>query len=229
MPGNKFYTSKTWREFRSYIISKNGGICNRCGKIFTDTSKLEVHHIHYLRDEDYNNPTKTLSEDNVEVICHECHNAEHGRFVKNQEVILVFGPPLSGKTSFVQSIKNNNDLVVDMDKLQEAITLNPGYMKADAIRLNLFRIRDTLYDNIKTRYGKWKRAFIIATLASTYEREELIKQFNVREVILMETPKEECIDRLNNVKDLRSEYKEEWLSYINKWFDTYTPPSNTEI
>ena len=229
MPGNRFYTSSQWRKFRKYIIDKNGGICNRCGTIFTDTSKLEVHHINYLRDEDYKNPTKTLSEDNVEVVCHQCHNEEHGRFVKDQEVILVFGPPLSGKTTFVKSIKNNNDIVVDLDKLQEAITLNDPYRKADAIKYNLFELRNTLYDNIAKRYGKWKRDFIVATLAASWERDSLINRLNVDEVILMETTKEECIERLNNIKDLRHEYYEEWMSYINKWFDTYTPPSNSNI
>jgi predicted kinase len=229
MPGHRFYTSSQWRKFRKYIIDKNGGICNRCATIFTDTSKLEVHHISYLREEDYKNPTKTLSEDNVEVVCHQCHNEEHGRFVKDQEVILVFGPPLSGKTSFVRSIKNNNDIVVDLDKLQEAITLNDPYRKADAIKYNLFELRNTLYDNIAKRYGKWKRAFIVATLAASYERDTLINRLNVDEVIMMETSKEECIARLDSVNDLRHEYYDEWLGYINKWFSSYTPPSNSDI
>ena len=103
----QFYTSRTWRKFRQYVITISGGECNRCKRIFTDTSELEVHHINYLKGNDYNDPVKAYSKDNVEVICHDCHNREHGRFghQRAKEVILVYGPPLSGKSSFVKENK----------------------------------------------------------------------------------------------------------------------------
>ncbi len=229
MPGNKFYTSRSWRSFRETVIIDNGGVCNRCHKVFTDTSQLEVHHIKHLKQHDYLDYSKTFNKDNVEVICHKCHNDEHGRFIANKEVILVYGPPLSGKTTYVKANKSFSDIVVDLDKLQEAITLMPVYQEVPAVKRNLFSVRDLLLDHIKTRYGKWKTAWIIGGYPNTYDRDTLIKSLEVDAAILIETSKEECLNRLEQVNDYRKEYKAEWQSYINKWFETYTPPVDSEI
>ncbi|MFH2116756.1 MAG: HNH endonuclease [Bacillota bacterium] len=211
------------------MIIESGGVCNRCHKVFTDTSQLEVHHIKHLKGDDHNDATKAFNQHDIEVICHTCHNEEHGRFVSKKEVYLIYGPPLSGKTSYVREMKQSNDIVVDLDKLQEAITLLPTYQDSPATRSNLFRLRDLLIDQIKTRYGKWKRAWVIGGYANRFDRDRLINDLQVDAAILMETTKEECMDRLSRVNDLRNEYSSEWESYINKWFDTYTPPIDEEI
>lgn len=224
MPGNKFYTSRSWRAFREMVIIENGGICSRCNKVFTDTSQLEVHHIQHLKEHDYNDYSKTFNKDNVEVICHQCHNEEHGRFITNKEVILVYGPPLSGKTSYVKENKGYSDIVVDLDKLQEAITLMPTYQEVPAVKRNLFSVRDLLLDHIKTRYGQWKTAWIIGGYPNTFDRDRIIDELQVDAAILIETSKEECLERLESVDDYRKRYKEDWKAYIIKWFDTYTPP-----
>lgn len=226
MPSNpKFYTSRTWRKFREYVITKNNGQCSRCGQIYTDTSQLELHHIKYLEGNDYHDPTKAFNEDNIEVICHTCHNKEHDRFRTRKEVYIVFGPPLSGKTTYVRENKYDSDIVVDLDKLQEAITLNPTYMQMDAVKHNLFRLRDALLDQIKTRYGNWRRAWIIGGYQNTFDRERIVKELQADAAILMETTKEECLERLHRVTDYRKDKIDEWTSYINNWFESYTPPS----
>lgn len=224
MPGNKFYTSRTWRAFREVLIAENGGVCNRCHKVFIDTSQLEVHHRKHLKGTDYSDYNKTFDRDNLEVICKQCHNDEHGRFVTNKEVILVYGPPLSGKTSYVREMKGYSDIVVDLDKLKEAITLMPTYQDVPAVRRNLFRVRDLILDQIKTRYGKWKTAWIIGGYANRFDRDMLIKDLQVDAAILMDITQEECVSRLNKTNDYRQEYNRKWETYIKKWFDTYTPP-----
>lgn len=229
MPGNKFYTSRTWRAFRESVIIENGGVCSRCHKVFTDTSQLEVHHIKHLKQHDYQDYSKSFNKDNVEVICHQCHNDEHGRFITNKEVFLIYGPPLSGKTTYVKEMKGFSDIVVDIDKIQEAITLMPTYQDVPAVKKNLFNIRDLLLDHIKTRYGRWKTAWVIGGYANRFDRDMLIKELQIDTVILMDATKEECLKRLEQANDYRKEYKIEWESYINKWFDTYTPPLDEEM
>jgi adenylate kinase family enzyme len=228
MPGHKFYTSRTWRAFRELVIIENGGVCNRCHKVFTDTSQLEVHHIKHLKGNDYDDYNKTLNKENVEVICHQCHNEEHGRFITHKEVILVYGPPLSGKSTYVKENKGYSDIVVDLDKLQEAITLMPTYQEVPAVKRNLFSVRDLLLDHIKTRYGKWKTAWIIGGYPNTFDRDRIINDLQVDAAILMETTQEECLNRLENVNDYRKQYKTEWQEYISRWFSQYTPPVDTE-
>jgi predicted kinase len=141
----------------------------------------------------------------------------------------VYGPPLSGKTSYVKENKGYSDIVVDLDKLQEAITLMPTYQEVPAVKRNLFSVRDLLLDHIKTRYGQWKTAWIIGGYPNTFDRDRIIDELQVDAAILIETTKEECLNRLESVDDYRKRYKEDWKSYINKWFDTYTPPIESKI
>ncbi len=230
MPTNpKFYTSRTWRKFRELVITQSEGMCSKCHKVFPDTSQLEVHHKKYLKNDDFNKPELAYNLDNVEVICHECHNKEHSRFGYDspKEVILVYGPPLSGKTTFVKENKYFTDIVLDLDKLQEALTLEPVYSRnTKATTSVLFRLRDTVLDLVKVRYGSWRRAWIIGGYPNSFDRDRLIEQLRVTEIFFMDVTKEECLSRLERVSDERFTYKADWTKYIDDWFKQYTPPSN---
>jgi 5-methylcytosine-specific restriction endonuclease McrA len=67
-----FYLSKAWRDTREYIYKRDMGLCVRCGKV-----GAIVHHKIYLTPQNINNPAITLSEDNLELLCRECHTIEH--------------------------------------------------------------------------------------------------------------------------------------------------------
>lgn len=68
----KFYLSKAWRDTRAYILARDMGLCVRCGK----PGEI-VHHKEHLTPQNINNPAITLSEDNLETLCRECHAIEH--------------------------------------------------------------------------------------------------------------------------------------------------------
>lgn len=76
----KFYKSKKWRRCRElYILNRttiDGGLCERCKK---DIGYI-LHHKINLTEENITNPWITLSENNLEWLCHECHNKEDGHF-----------------------------------------------------------------------------------------------------------------------------------------------------
>ena len=67
----QFYKSKEWRKVRELVIIRQGGICNRCNKPVE-----EIHHIIPLTDENYTDPSISLNLDNLEGLCHDCHNEE---------------------------------------------------------------------------------------------------------------------------------------------------------
>lgn len=75
----KFYKSKEWKECRKGFIESVFGLCNRCGK-----PGYIVHHRKELTPININDPYVTLSWDNLEYLCLDCHNKEHHG--KNQEV-----------------------------------------------------------------------------------------------------------------------------------------------
>ena len=68
----RFYTSSAWKKCRESYIATVHGLCERCsgaGKI--------VHHKIYLNEGNIDDPSVTLSHENLELLCQECHNREH--------------------------------------------------------------------------------------------------------------------------------------------------------
>lgn len=94
-----FYMSGVWEDTRAaYMLSKNN-ICERCG----EPAKI-CHHKTWLNRTNINNPYVTLSWDNLEALCQDCHNKEHHkkdstlryRF-DNEGNIIYTNPPQSSQ------------------------------------------------------------------------------------------------------------------------------------
>lgn len=67
-----FYISKQWRKARAYIFKRDAGLCVRCGQ----PGEI-VHHKQHLTPGNIDNPEIALGEDNLELLCRDCHGAEH--------------------------------------------------------------------------------------------------------------------------------------------------------
>lgn len=79
----KFYKSDQWKIARTIKIASVGGRCEKCGAIGT-----EVHHIIHLTPDNINDPNITVNQDNLMLLCNECHNKEHGRFGATKECVF---------------------------------------------------------------------------------------------------------------------------------------------
>lgn len=67
-----FYQSSQWRKCRNAYFQMKHGLCERC----SETGKI-VHHKKYLNESNINDVEITLSFDNLELLCQDCHNKEH--------------------------------------------------------------------------------------------------------------------------------------------------------
>lgn len=210
---HQFYTSKAWRDFAYTLKIKANGQCQRCEKNIIDFKYLIAHHKENITEENINNIKISLDPNNIEIICHDCHNKEHRRFGNKQGVYIVYGPPLAGKNTLVRDMYTYGDIVLDMDALWGAITLEDEYIKPNNIRFNIFKLRDELLDQVKTRYGNWYNAYIIGGYPEKYERERLAKQLGA-ELIFCEATKEECMKRAERRPS-------RWYEYIELWFEKY--------
>lgn len=74
-----FYNSKEWIQLSDYIRKKYFHICQDCGK----PNSKEVHHVIPVTELNVHDPTITLNPDNLVLLCNECHNKRHNRFIRN--------------------------------------------------------------------------------------------------------------------------------------------------
>ena len=89
----KFYNSKNWKIKRIEILKRDCFECQDCIKRLKEAAvngtqlrgedreirkATEVHHIKELREY----PELALDEDNLISLCTKCHNARHGRYIK---------------------------------------------------------------------------------------------------------------------------------------------------
>lgn len=78
----KFYKSKAWKE-RSVTYRKQHPLCERCLAKGIYTPAALVHHKIHIDENNMNDPFILLSDENLEALCHDCHNDEHsGRVEK---------------------------------------------------------------------------------------------------------------------------------------------------
>ena len=188
-----FYHSKAWRDL-SYVLRLKSGKCQRCGRI-ADMKQLHAHHKVLLTPSNVNDVSISLNPDNIEILCNSCHDEEHNRFgYAEHHIYIIYGAPCSGKTTYALERMSNNDIIVDLDMIYEMLTGQDGHEHSDGLRFIAFKIRDTLYDIIKTRYGRFNDAYIVAGLPHRGEREALARRLGA-ELVHIDTSEGECIKR----------------------------------
>lgn len=225
----EFYNSKEWRSFRAGLIHERvnpaDGVlyCQHSGKPLINAYDIVAHHIKPLTMANVNDFSISLNPENILLVSQQAHNEIHSRFgyTAQRKVYYVYGAPCSGKTTFVNNIKGNSDLIVDMDNIWQCITNGERYDKPNALKTNAFALRDCLLDMVKTRAGKWERAFIITGGAVKSERERQIALYGA-EPIYIGTDRETCLKRLYGDCERSESQKKEWEKYIDRWFNDYT-------
>ena len=221
-----FYTSKEWVELTKIIrlerVNSEGQlICEHCGKPIIAKYDCICHHIVELNDTNVYDPSIALNKDNVMLVHHRCHNKIHNKLsYSNRNVYIVYGSPLSGKSTFVRDNMDVGDYVLDIDNIWQCISGCDRYIKPNRLRSCVFDIRNHMIDMVRMRYGKWLNAWVIGGYPLISERERLRKSLNAREIFI-DTPKEECIQRLYSCDDGRD--VDEWMKYIEDWWEKFSP------
>lgn len=218
-----FYKSKEWLRFRDIIVqqrtNKDDGLlyCEHCGKPIVKAYDIIIHHKVELTDSNVNDRSISLHQDNVICVHHNCHNIIHARFgyEKMKQVFIVYGPPFSGKSSYVKSIARPTDLIIDIDRIWECISNNEPYIKPDRLKQNVFAVRDCLIEQAKNRKGKWTDCYLIGGYPYHSELRQLEDRLNAS-AIFIDEPYEVCVERLYQSNDGRD--KELWKKYIDDWF-----------
>lgn len=214
-----FYQSDAWCSLVARLRLERTGadgllLCEHCGRPITRKYDCIGHHVIELTDDNVNDATVALNPDNVKLIHFRCHNAIHQRFgasASMRRVYLVYGPPCAGKTTWVRENANADDLILDIDKLWEAVCTSDRRHKPPRLRENVFGLRDCMIDMIRVRAGKWRNAFVVGTYPLRTDRDRMTGLLGA-EPVFIDTPLDVCMARAED---------DAWRGYVREWFDTY--------
>lgn len=84
MNQKEFYKSQAWKRCRANYIRSRDGLCERCLAAGIYKPGKVVHHRVHLTDDNVSNPTVSLNPENLELLCQDCHNAEHHSTVQRR-------------------------------------------------------------------------------------------------------------------------------------------------
>ena len=179
--------------------------CEHCKKPIVKAYDCIAHHVVEVTQSNLHDMQVTLNPENIMLVHHACHNEIHKRFGRIiRKVYMVWGAPRAGKTTYVDSIKDNGDIVVDIDSIWQCIG-DEELTKPNALKPVVFAMRDALYQCILTRLGAWANAYIITTRPDARLADKL-----GAELIYIPAERQECLSRCE---------KETWVQYVNDWFD----------
>ncbi|HAX02673.1 MAG: hypothetical protein A2Y45_01460 [Tenericutes bacterium GWC2_34_14] len=77
---HNFYKSAAWQVARQIKYQEQDGRCERCKRVGE-----EVHHKIRLTIQNVSDTSVSLNQENLELLCKECHNKEHKRFSIEKE------------------------------------------------------------------------------------------------------------------------------------------------
>ncbi len=195
-----FYNSKEWQNVRDGILMRDKYLCVKCG-----APAEEVHHKIPLTATNINDPSITMNPDNLVSLCKECHFKIHneekvrravqrnkarvrkritdvnGIYIdddgqlKQRRVVIVYGAPRSGKTTYVLNHKDEHDIVIDLDAIITALALTAKRYKDNNIMYLALDVRDFLYEKLANKDTNFdcKTVWVIAGLPKKKERNEL--------------------------------------------------------
>lgn len=220
---DNFYQSKEWENFRRIVIAErtkeDGFVYDEVtGKPILKRYDMILHHKEFLTEDNVNDVNISLNPDNIMIVSHKTHNKIHDKLgYRRKEIYIVYGSPLSGKTTFVKENMSEGDLLIDMDSIWECISGQKRYIKPPRLNAIAFMLRDNLIDAVKHRLGQWNCCYICGGFPLISERERLSKELGAR-LIYIESTKEECLARLESCEDRD---KAEWKKYIETWWNRY--------
>lgn len=214
-----FYRSDEWESLRKLLMMErldgSGNlICAHCGKPINKKYDCIAHHRIRLTEDNVNDYSISLNPDNIELIHFSCHNKLHQRYEGFvQRVYLVYGSPCAGKTTWVQSIAYDDDLILDMDSIWQCICKADRQHKPGRLKANAFGVRDCIIDQIRCRSGMWRNAYVIGGYPLRTDRDRLCSLLNATPIFIEEN-KETCLSRAED---------ENWENFIEDWFDAFIP------
>ena len=140
---------------------------------------------------------------------------DHNGNMQKSNVIIVCGPPASGKTTFVKEHMKVGDCVIDLDLIKSALSMRGKTQTTDNLLPTVLKIRDFLYAEIAANNIECETVWVISGLPRERDRVELKKRLNA-DLVFLDVPQDVCIDRA--MLDGERKDKARQIEMIKKYF-----------
>lgn len=80
----QFYSSKAWQKCRASYKKSMKGLCEKCLKAGRIEAGVIVHHKVHISPDNIHIPEITMSHDNLELLCRQCHAEIHEEIYKSK-------------------------------------------------------------------------------------------------------------------------------------------------
>lgn len=172
---------------------------------------------------------------NLQTLCDSCHNRkrqqermarplsseiENRRFPKDISrsrvpVVMVCGPPGSGKSTYVHEHAAANDMVVCLDAIAQRLSGLPEHHTGVQWLGPALDERNRMLRSLEFESGFQKVWFVIS-VSSLVERQRWADMLGAA-VVLMDTPLDECIRRIHT-DPAREGHRERMIEGARQWF-----------
>lgn len=133
------------------------------------------------------------------------------------QVYLIYGAPLSGKSTYVKQRLKYNDVVFDYDDIMRTITGLPYQTNNKRVQPIVLGLRDLIIEHIKVNQVI-ENVYIITTFIGK-QLEQSLNGLDVKK-IRMETTFMECIERLQSSdRDNKDDVRFTIVDWFNKHFN----------
>ena len=122
----------------------------------------------------------------------------------------------------MRDVADKEDIILDIDNIWQMITINERYVKPKKISSNVFMIRDCIMDMIKCRTGNWNNAFVIGGYPNKSDRERTMDILGAKDIFISEK-RSICLKRAIECRG------NEYIEYINDWFELYEATSDPPL
>lgn len=226
-----------WDKIRPAILQRDMFLCQECKRQGRLTPAKDVDHKIPKAQGGTDNP------DNLQSLCRPCHKAKTRDENRSQRrgavdadgyriaarqpysipdgvkpsgipVVLVSGPPASGKSTYVNAHAKDGDTVIDFDECRKKV----GGRKWDArkhIFTAAYKLRDALIHSLADKTSG--TAYLIVTAPSQAERIAWTEALGDVTHVVIRTPAGECIERIKADPD-RAEAAESQIQAVHNWW-----------
>ena len=230
-----------WRRLRREFLQENPW-CANCAKQGRQTPATVVDHIKPHRGD-----TVLLRDvDNLQPLCAICHASVKQSMEKGWlpgcdvdgrplepghpwngglptkrkvPVIIVCGPPASGKSTYVAEKAGPNDLVIDLDQIIRR--LSRGRERTQVARFYLsdaLKKRDAMLRSLQ-HDPSCDRAWFIVCAPTRRERDDWAAKLNAT-VVVLDTDPQTCIERIKQ-DESRCEIMKDQILAVKRWWRLY--------